>query len=80
MEDLKKKYELILRQMKGEDPKSTAWEMLDNENLPFSEHVRAYAMLDKFKMLRVKKYNKSGDPNVPSSSLSERPYPAWHSR
>ena len=36
--------------MDGEDPKMTAWEMLDDENLPFSERVRAYTMPDKFKM------------------------------
>jgi hypothetical protein len=64
VEDLKKKYAFILQQMEGEDPKSTAWEMLDDENLPFPEQVRAYAMPDKFKMPRVEKYNESGDPNV----------------
>ena len=36
--------------------------MLDNENLPFTEPVRAYAMPDKFKMPRVEKYDGSGDP------------------
>jgi hypothetical protein len=36
--------------------------MLDDENLPFTEPVRAYAMPYKFKMPRVKKYNGSGDP------------------
>ena len=36
--------------------------MLDDENLPFTEPVRAYAMLDKFKMPRVKKYDGSRDP------------------
>ena len=39
----------------------TTWEMLDDENLPFSEHVRAYTMPDKFKMPRVEKYDESGD-------------------
>jgi hypothetical protein len=55
VEDLKKKYAFIVPQMEGEDSKSTAWEMLDDENLPFSERVRAYAMPDKFKMPRVEK-------------------------
>ena len=48
--------------MNGEDPKMTAWEMLDDENLPFTEPVKAYAMPDKFKMPRVEKYDGSGDP------------------
>ena len=38
--------------------------MLDNEDLPFSERVRAYTMLDKFKMIRVKKYDGSEDPQA----------------
>ena len=41
VEDLKIKYALIVHQMEGEDPKSTTWEMLDDENLPFLEQVRA---------------------------------------
>ena len=48
--------------MNGEDPKMTAWEMLDDENLSFIEPVRAYTMPDKFKMHRVEKYDGSGDP------------------
>ena len=48
--------------MNGEDPKMTAWEMLDDENLPFTKPVRAYTMLDKFKMPRVKKYDGNEDP------------------
>jgi hypothetical protein len=35
VEDLKRKYALIARQIVGEDLKSTVWEMLDDENLPF---------------------------------------------
>ena len=34
--------------------------MLDDENLPFSEHVRAYTMLDKFKMPQVEKCDEGG--------------------
>ena len=62
MEDLKKKYALIARQIAGEDLKSIAWEMLDDENLPFSKQVRAYAIPDKFKMPFVEKYDGIGDP------------------
>ena len=36
--------------------------MLDDENLSFTEPVRAYAMPNKFKMPRVEKYDRSGDP------------------
>ena len=50
MKKLEEKYTRILNRVNGEDPKMTAWEMLDNENLPFTEPVRAYAMPDKFKM------------------------------
>jgi hypothetical protein len=50
MKDLEKKYAWILRRMDGEDQKMTTWEMLDDENLSFTERVKAYAMLDKFKM------------------------------
>ena len=64
MEDLKKKYAHILSQMDGEGPKSTTWEMLDDENLPFSEQVKAYTMPDKFKMPCVEKYDRGGDPKA----------------
>ena len=47
--------------MYKENPKTTTWDMLDDENLPFSEHVRAYTMPGKFKMLRVEKYDGGGD-------------------
>ena len=50
--------------MEGEDPKLTAWDMLDDENLPFSERVREYTMPDKFKMPRVEKYDGGGDPQA----------------
>ena len=36
--------------------------MLDDENLLFTEPVRAYTMPDKFKMPRVEKYDGSEDP------------------
>jgi hypothetical protein len=72
VEDLNKnKYTLILHQMEGEDPKSTAWEMLDDENLPFWEHVRDYTMPDKFKMPRIKKYDGSGDPQAHLKAFKE---------
>ena len=57
--------------MNGEDPKMTAWEMLDNENLSFIESVRAYAMHDKFKMPRVEKYDRSGDPQAHLEAFRE---------
>ena len=60
MKELEEKYTRILHHMNGEDPKVTAWKMLDNENLPFTESVRA-TMPDKFKMPRVEKYDGSGD-------------------
>jgi hypothetical protein len=50
MKDLEEKYARILHRMDGEDPKMMAWEMLDDENLPFSKHVRAYTMPNKFKL------------------------------
>ena len=62
MKELEEKYTRILNRVNGEDLKMTAWEMLDDENLPFTEPVRAYAMPDKFKMPRVEKYDRSGDP------------------
>jgi hypothetical protein len=30
-----------------------AWDMLEDESLPFTEHVKAYPMPDKFKMPRI---------------------------
>jgi hypothetical protein len=44
MKDLEKKYARILRQIDGEDPELTAWDMLEDENLPFTERVKAYPM------------------------------------
>ena len=64
MKDLEEKYAQILSRIDGEDPKIMAWEMLDDENLPFSERVKAYAMPDKFKIPRVEKYDESGDPQA----------------
>ena len=62
MKELEEKYTQILHRVNGEDPKMMAWEMLDDENLPFTEPARAYTMPDKFKMPRVEKYDGSGDP------------------
>jgi hypothetical protein len=62
MKELEEKYTRILHRVNGEDPKMTAWEMLDDENLHFTEPVRTYAMPDKIKIPRVEKYNGSGDP------------------
>ena len=41
MKELEEKYTRILHRMNGEDPKMMAWEMLDDENLLFTEPVRA---------------------------------------
>ena len=48
--------------MDGKDPKMMTLEILDVENLPFSEHVKAHTMPDKFKMPCVEKYDGSKDP------------------
>jgi hypothetical protein len=71
MKDLEEKCARIIRQMDGEDPKMTAWEMLDDENLSFSERVRAYTMPDKFKMPRVEKYDGSEDPQAHLEAFRE---------
>jgi hypothetical protein len=62
MKDLEDKYTRMLRRMDGEDPELTAWDMLEDESLPFTEQVKAYPMPDKFKMPRIEKYDGSGDP------------------
>jgi hypothetical protein len=62
MKDLEDKYTRMLRRMNGEDPELMAWDMLEDESLPFTERVKAYPMPDKFKMPRIEKYNGSGDP------------------
>jgi hypothetical protein len=62
MKDLEDKYTRMLRWMDREDPELMAWDMLENESLPFTERVKAYPMPDKFKMLRIEKYDGSRDP------------------
>jgi hypothetical protein len=62
MKDLDDKYARILRRMDGEDQELTAWDMLEDESLPFTERVKAYPMPDKFKMPRIEKYDGNGDP------------------
>ena len=57
MKELEKKYTRILYRVNGKDLKMMAWEMLDDENLPFTEPMRTYAMPDKFKMPRFEKYD-----------------------
>jgi hypothetical protein len=49
----------------------TAWDMLDDENLPFSKRVRAYTMLDKFKMPHVEKFDGGGDPKAHLEAFRE---------
>ena len=71
MKELEEKYIRIFHRMDGEDPKMTAWEMLDDKNLPFTEPVRAYTMPDKFKMPRVEKYDGNGDPQAHLEAFRE---------
>ena len=72
MEDLMKKYEFIARQIAGKNPKATTWEMLGDENLPFSDLVRTFMMLDKFKMPRVEKYDRRADPQAHMEAFWEQ--------
>ena len=46
--------------------------MLDDENLLFTETVRAYAMPDKFKMPQVEKYDGNGDPQSHLEAFREQ--------
>jgi hypothetical protein len=62
MKDLEDKYTRMLRRMDGEDLELTAWDMLEDESLPFTGRVKAYPMPDKFKMPRIEKYDGNGDP------------------
>jgi ribonuclease HI len=62
MKDLEDKYTRMLRRMDGEDPGLMAWDMLEDESLPFTRRVKAYPMPDKFKMPRIEKYDGNGDP------------------
>jgi hypothetical protein len=62
MKDLKDKYTRMLRRMDGENPELMAWDMLEDESLPFTGRVKAYPMPDKFKMPRIEKYDGNGDP------------------
>jgi hypothetical protein len=62
MKDIEDKYSRMLRRMDGEDPGLTAWDMLEDESLLFTERVKAYPMPDKFKMPRIEKYDGSEDP------------------
>jgi hypothetical protein len=62
MKDLEDKYSRILRQMEGEHPELTTWDMLEDESLPFTERVKAHPMPDKFKMPQIEKYDGSEDP------------------
>jgi hypothetical protein len=57
--------------MNGEDPELMAWDMLEDENLPFIEWVKAYPMPDKFKMPRIEKYDGSEDPQAHLEAFRE---------
>jgi hypothetical protein len=71
MKDLEDKYSRILRRMNGEDLKLMTWDMLEDENLPFTERVKAYPIPDKFKMPRIEKYDGSGDPQAHLEAFRE---------
>jgi hypothetical protein len=71
MKDLEDKYSRILRRMNGEDPKLMAWDMLEDEDLPFTERVKAYPIPNKFKMPRIEKYDGSGDPQAHLEAFRE---------
>jgi hypothetical protein len=45
--------------------------MLEDENLPFIERVKAYPMPDKFKMPRIEKYDGGGDPQAHLETFRE---------
>jgi hypothetical protein len=61
MKDLEDKYSRILHRMDGEDLELMAWDMLEDESLPFTERVKAYPMPYKFKMPWIEKYDGSED-------------------
>jgi hypothetical protein len=71
MKDLEDKYSRILRRINGEDPKLMAWDMLKDENLPFTERVKKFPMPNKFKMPRIEKYDGSGDPQAHLKAFRE---------
>jgi hypothetical protein len=71
MKDLEDKYSRILRRINGEDPELMAWDMLEDENLPFIEWVKAYPMPDKFQMPRIEKYDGGGDPQAHLEAFRE---------
>jgi hypothetical protein len=62
MEDLKKKYAELSRQLVGKEEKSTTKELMDNTDLPFIDWVLGFPLPDKFKMPHVDKYDGNGDP------------------
>jgi hypothetical protein len=71
MKDLKDKYSRILRRINGEDQKLMAWDMLKDENLPFTKRVKKFPMPNKFKMPRIEKYDESGDPQAHLEAFRE---------
>jgi hypothetical protein len=61
VEDLKRKYEEMARQMVGGEGKSTVGELMENTNLLFTSRVMSFPLHDKFKMPWVDKFNGNGD-------------------
>ena len=62
VEDLKRKYDDIMRQVNGEDTKLKARDLLEDSNLPFTDRVKNFPMPNKFKMPHMDKYDGNGDP------------------
>jgi hypothetical protein len=71
LKDLEDKYSRILRRINGEDPELLAWDMLKDDNLPFTGWVKRFRMPDKFKMPRIEKYDGSGDPQAHLEAFRE---------
>jgi hypothetical protein len=61
VEDLKRKYEEMARQMLGGEGKSTSGELMENTNVPFTSRVMSFPLPDKFKMPQVDKFDGNGD-------------------
>jgi hypothetical protein len=75
MKDLEDKYARMLRRIDGEDPELTAWDMLEDESLPFTERVKAYPMPEFHEMDRSRTSGKHHDYGHPTISMEERRLP-----
>lgn len=73
MEDLKRKYDEMARLMAdgGGGDKSTALELMESTNMPFTNQVMSYPLPYKFKMPRIVKYDGNEDSAEHMESLCE---------